>query len=64
MTSSTGHLRCPFCESYETERLFLASVGVDSCRCCACGAEWDEDLGSGKFRGRTGSDSVLAPRRK
>ncbi len=59
VTRDTKHLQCPFCESYETERLYLASVGVDSCRCSSCGARWDEDLGSGRFRGRGSAESAL-----
>ena len=29
------HLRCPFCEAYEVDRLYLASVDLDSCVCAA-----------------------------
>jgi transposase-like protein len=57
-----GHLQCPFCNSYEIERLYLASLRLDSCQCESCGARWDEDTDSGEFRGRADRTSVLAPR--
>lgn len=47
-----GHLTCPFCAAYEVERLYLGSLRVDSCECTACGARWDQDPGSGAYRGR------------
>jgi len=62
MTEEGGHMQCPFCSSYEVDRLFLASTGLDSCVCLACGARWDEDARSGEFRGRGSLGSVLAPR--
>ena len=43
MDDSTGHLQCPFCGAYEVDRLFIGSLGVDSCTCQGCGARWDED---------------------
>lgn len=45
-------LQCPFCEAYEIDRLYLASLRVDSCICTACGARWDEDTSTGEYRGR------------
>ena len=59
-----GHLQCPFCEAYEVERLYLASLRLDSCACLSCGARWDEDADSGAFRGRATRSSVLAPRER
>jgi hypothetical protein len=56
------HFQCPYCESFEVDRLYLASLGLDSCACLACGARWDEDAESGEFRGRGRKSSVLAPR--
>jgi hypothetical protein len=56
------HFQCPYCDSYEVERLYLASLNLDSCACIACGARWDEDAVSGEFRGRASRSSVLAPR--
>lgn len=56
---SRGHLQCPFCESYEVERLYLASVRVDSCACSSCGARWDEDPVTGEYRGRPSKESVF-----
>ena len=58
-----GHLTCPFCNSYDVTRLFLASINCDSCECCSCGARWDEEKGSGAYRGRAERASVLLPRR-
>lgn len=57
-----GHLRCPFCEGYEVDRLYLASPRLDSCACSACGARWDEDPITGDYRGRAGKESVVTPR--
>jgi transposase-like protein len=57
-----GHLRCPFCEAYEVERLYLASAGMDSCACTSCGARWDEDAVSGDYRGRSSHQSIVTPR--
>jgi transposase-like protein len=56
----TGHLRCPFCGAYEVDRLYLASLRLDSCECRACGARWDEELGTGVYRER-GSRAPTAP---
>ena len=47
-----GRLRCPFCEAYEIDRLYLASLRIDSCVCTSCGARWDEDTSTGEYRGR------------
>ena len=62
MAGDTEHFQCPYCDSYEVERLYLASLNLDSCACIACGARWDEDAASGEFRGRASKSSVLAPR--
>ena len=62
MSEPARHLQCPFCETYEVERLYLASLRVDSCACSSCGARWDEDPGTGEFRGRSARSSILAPR--
>jgi hypothetical protein len=56
------HLRCPFCEAYEVERLYLASLCLDSCACLSCGARWDEDPATGGFRGRSSESTVVTPR--
>ena len=58
----TGHLTCPFCHSYDVARLFVGSTNVDSCECSSCGARWDEDKGSGEYKGRAQRASVLLPR--
>ena len=62
MVETHGRLQCPFCTAYEVERLYLASLRLDSCVCGACGARWDEEVGTGEFRGRASRDSVLAHR--
>lgn len=49
---SGGRLQCPFCEAYDIDRLYLASLRVDSCICSSCGARWDEDASTGEYRGR------------
>jgi transcription elongation factor Elf1 len=56
------HFMCPFCNSNEVDRLYLASLVLDSCACLSCGARWDEDARSGEFRGRSSRSSVMAPR--
>ena len=56
------HFQCPYCSSYDVERLFLASLRLDSCACLTCGARWDEDATSGEFRGRASRSSVMSPR--
>jgi transposase-like protein len=61
---SNGHLACPFCASYEVDRLFIGSTDIDSCECAACGARWDEDRTSGEYRGRAARISVLLPPRR
>jgi transcription elongation factor Elf1 len=59
-----GHFQCPFCNSYDVARLYLASVDMDSCECTSCGARWDEDRATGAFRGRGDRTSVLMPRQR
>jgi hypothetical protein len=62
VSAAQSHLRCPYCEAYGVQRLYLASVGLDSCECTNCAARWDEDLRTGAFRGRGSARSVVAPR--
>ena len=64
MPEVSGHLQCPFCNSYDVSRLFVGSLNVDSCECSTCGARWDEDAGSGAYRGRVSRSSVLARHRR
>jgi hypothetical protein len=59
---SDGHLRCAFCGTYDVDRLYLASLDLDSCECRGCGRRWDEDRGSGTYRGRADRSSVITPR--
>jgi hypothetical protein len=61
---SEAHFSCPFCNSHEVDRLYLASLRLDSCACLSCGARWDEDADSGAFRGRGSRSSILAPRNR
>lgn len=58
------HFICPFCTSHDVDRLYLASLRLDSCACLSCGARWDEDPASGAFRGRAERSSILAPRER
>ena len=60
--TTEGHLRCPFCESYDVDRLYLASLDVDSCVCASCGARWDEKHDTGDFVGRGVKDTVFTRR--
>jgi hypothetical protein len=62
VTDDGGRLRCPFCEGYEVDRLFLASLGLDACACGSCGARWDEKVATGEFAGRGSSASVVSRR--
>jgi hypothetical protein len=58
MSDGGGHLQCPFCEAYEVERLYLASLRLDSCACASCGARWDEDPVTGDYRGRAAKQGL------
>lgn len=60
--ADAAHFSCPFCNSHEVDRLYLAALRIDSCACLSCGARWDEDADSGAFRGRGSRSSILAPR--
>lgn len=62
MNDDSGHLQCPFCGAYEVDRLYLGSLHIDACTCDGCGARWDEDAGTGRYRGRGSGQSVIAPR--
>jgi hypothetical protein len=64
MDADTGHLQCPFCGAYEVDRLYIGSLHVDACTCEGCGARWDQDSETGRYRGRGGLESVIAPRRR
>ena len=57
-----GHLACPHCAAYDVERLFVASLRMDSCHCLTCGRRWDEELDTGHRRRPTGRASVLIQR--
>ena len=63
VSGSAGHLQCPFCSDYDVDRLYLASLDMDSCVCGACGARWEERFQSGDFAGRGDPASVLSRRR-
>jgi hypothetical protein len=54
-----ARLGCPFCEGFDVERLYLASLDLDSCACGSCGARWDESRQTGEYAGRGSSASVL-----
>jgi hypothetical protein len=62
MDRGPGHLQCPFCGAYEVDRLYVGSLNIDACTCDGCGARWDEDAETGRYRGRGDVDSVIAPR--
>lgn len=57
-----AHLSCPYCSSYDVDRMFVASIRMDSCQCTACGARWDENPDTGEYHGRADRSSVLMPR--
>ena len=52
MSEDSGRLQCPFCQGYDVDRLYLASLHLDACACSSCGARWDEKVGTGEFVGR------------
>jgi hypothetical protein len=54
---------CPFCSAYGVDRLYLASLDLDSCACSACGARWDEEHDTGEYAGR-GTKATVFTRRK
>ena len=60
--SDDSRLACPFCQGYDVDRLYLASLALDACACASCGARWDEKVGTGEFVGRGSSATVLSPR--
>ncbi|HZA75598.1 MAG TPA: hypothetical protein VE623_04325 [Acidimicrobiales bacterium] len=62
MDHDSGHLQCPFCHAYQVERLYIGSLHIDACTCDGCGARWDEDAETGRYRGRGGLESVIVPR--
>jgi hypothetical protein len=62
VSDEPGHLQCPFCSGYEVDRLYLASLDVDSCACATCGARWDERHDTGDFIGRGTKASVFTRR--
>ena len=59
VSGRAGHLQCPFCNSYDVSRLYLAGINLDSCECLSCWARWDEDARTGEYRGRSSTASVL-----
>jgi ribosomal protein L37AE/L43A len=62
MDHDSGHLQCPFCHAYKVERLYVGSLHIDACTCDGCGARWDEDAETGRYRGRGSLESVIVPR--
>ena len=48
MTDRRGHLRCPYCDAYEVDRLYLGTLRLDSCHCRSCEHRWDEEPESGQ----------------
>jgi hypothetical protein len=54
-----NNFECPYCTSNYVDRLYLASLNLDTCACLACGARWDEDSTTGEFRGRAASGSAI-----
>jgi transcription elongation factor Elf1 len=62
LADDTGHLQCPFCNSYDVARMYLASLHLDSCECRGCGARWDEEAESGVYRGLASRTSAVTPR--
>jgi hypothetical protein len=59
---TASHLQCPFCTAYAVARLYVASLHMDCCECASCGARWDEECGTGAYKGRASSSSILLRR--
>jgi hypothetical protein len=55
------HFQCPFCNSFDVDRLYVGAVKVDSCACASCGARWDEECGVARTRYVGRPDSILMP---
>ena len=62
MQEGSRRFQCPYCNSYDVARLYVASTALDSCECATCSARWDEEPNSGRYRGRANRSSVLTPR--
>ncbi|MBI2710618.1 MAG: hypothetical protein HYX34_13150 [Actinobacteria bacterium] len=62
MADDGRHLCCPECGAYTVDRLYVATVRMDSCECHACGHSWDEDPSSGRVHGCSDPESVLVHR--
>lgn len=62
MQEKGRRFQCPFCNSYDVARLYVASTSIDSCECATCAARWDEEPSSGRYRGRANRASVMTPR--
>ena len=60
--AAPAHLQCPFCTAYAVARLYLASLNIDSCECACCGARWDEECGTGAYKGRASPSLILIER--
>ena len=58
MSHPSRHLQCPFCEAYEVERLYLASLRIDACACASCGARWESDPVTGEYLGRGSRENI------
>lgn len=59
MGARGGRFECPYCASHDVSRLYVATIGLDSCECLSCGARWDEEAGGGTYRGRSDRASVV-----
>jgi hypothetical protein len=64
MSEGRRPLECPYCGAYEVDRLYLGTLHLDTCTCMACGARWDQDSETGRYRGRGSVESVVAPRER
>jgi transposase-like protein len=53
------HFQCPYCNSYDVDRLYVGTVKVDSCACASCGSRWDEECGGDRGRYEARPDSIL-----
>lgn len=58
-SGGAAHFACPFCASYDVDRLYLASARTDCCECTSCGARWDENPVTGEYLGRADRSSAL-----
>ena len=60
----SGRFGCPFCASFDVDRMYVATLDADACECRTCGVRWDEARRTGLQLEHADRASVLAPRHR